>query len=57
MCLQVASVKLRSFLQVQAKRSEKLLAALAAGLWLVNLTWITASDEAGEWQNEEEHEL
>jgi len=40
---------------VQPKRSEKLLAALAAGLWLLNPDWIDASAKG--WANEEDYEV
>ena len=39
------------------KRSEKLLAALAGGRWLLKKSWLDACDQAGGWAAEEEHEL
>ena len=47
--------RLQILLQVQPKRSEKLLAALAAGLWLLNPDWIDASAKG--WANEEDYEV
>ncbi|GAQ87548.1 BRCT domain-containing protein [Klebsormidium nitens] len=38
------------------KRTEKVLAALAAGLWLLQPAFLTASKPAGGWATEEEHE-
>eukprot|EP00964_Phaeocystis_antarctica_P107296 scaffold72053_cov63-Phaeocystis_antarctica.AAC.1 len=39
------------------KRGEKLLAALAAGCWLLRPGWVEASDAAGTWAAEEVWEL
>jgi len=39
------------------KRGEKLLAALAAGCWLLQPGWVEASDAAGTWAAEEAWEL
>ena len=39
------------------KRGEKLLAALAAGCWLLRPGWVEASDAAGTWVAEEAWEL
>ena len=42
---------------LQTKRTEKLLAALAAGCWLLRAGWVDASVTAGAWASEADWEL
>mmetsp|Transcript_36032 Transcript_36032/g.116355 ORF Transcript_36032/g.116355 Transcript_36032/m.116355 type:complete len:205 (-) Transcript_36032:117-731(-) len=47
----------RHVVVVNVKRTEKLLAGLAAGAWLLKPSWAEASAAAGAWLPEEAHEL